>query len=520
MEVTYGLRRAALLRGDKIGLMEGDRAWTWAECLERVRKLAGALQSLGVKNGDPVGVLMLNGFRYFELYFGVLWAGGVLVPLNTRLAPPELIFQLNDCRAKVLIIDDHFVQMLEAFRGKLDTVSQIVHAGDNAPPDGIKSYEDLLAASKPVEDAGRGGQDIMGIFYTGGTTGRSKGVLLSHDNIVINAMNTCVSVRYTEDDIYLHAAPMFHLADGGSTLAFTMLGAGHAFITAFEPEATLRAIERHKVTRVTLVPTMINMVINHPAVKNYDLSSLKAVLYGASPIPTALLKKAMETLECEFWQGYGMTELSPLTTVLPFADHLHPDGSPKSARLKSAGMPIVTAEVRVVDEHDRELPRNQVGELCVRGPMVMQGYLNLPDATAEALRGGWMHTGDMAYMDDDGYVYLVDRSKDMIISGGENIYSVEVEAALYAHPAVLEAAVIGVPNEKWGEVVHAVVVLKPGQTASERELIEHCHTLIANYKCPKSISFEVEPLPKSGAGKILKRELRKPFWEGQERQVH
>ena len=520
MHVTYTLRRAASISGDGTALLEGDLRRTWSEVASRVQKMAGALQGLGIGDGDPVAVLTLNSHRYFELHFSPLWAGGVVVPLNTRLAAPELIFQMNDCRAKVLVVDDAFLPMLPAFRKELETVEHYVYADDGDTPEGLLDYETLLAKGEAIPDAGRNGDDVMGVFYTGGTTGRSKGVLLTHDNIVINAMNATVSLKYDPSDIYLHAAPMFHLADGASTFAFTMAAGTHVFIKAFEPELTLRTIQQFGVTRVTLVPTMINMVINHPTVGDFDLSSLRAILYGASPIPTAMLRQAMSTLKCDFAQGYGMTELSPLATVLWPEDHRHDEDSPLAMRLKSAGTPVPTAEVCVMDDDNNELPQGEVGEICVRGPMVMKGYLNMPEATAEAIRDGWMHTGDMGYADEHGFFYLVDRSKDMIISGGENIYSVEVESAIYQHSAVLEAAVVGIPNEQWGEAVHAVVVLKPGASATEKELIEQCHALIAGYKCPKSVSFEEEPLPKSGAGKILKRDLRAPFWEGSDRQIH
>ena len=519
MRVTYTLERAALIGGNTVAMKDRDGQWTYTETLSRVQKMAGALQELGIKDGDPVAVLMLNGHRYLELYYTVLWAGGIVVPLNTRLAAPEIVFQLNDCEAKVLIVDNAFVPMLSDFEGKLDTVKHLIHADAGDVPEGTQSYDAMLDAADPVPDAGRRGGDVMGYFYTGGTTGRAKGVMLTHDNIVSNALNGTVAMRYESSDTYLHVAPMFHLADASSTFAFTMIGAAHAFIPGFEPVATMKAIQDFQVTRMTLVPTMINMLINHPDIKKYDLSSLKSMLYGASPIPTALLRQAMDTLGISFAQGYGMTELSPLATVLHPEDHLHAEGSEFAARLKSAGVPVSTAEVKVMTEDNEEVPLGEVGEICVRGPMVMKGYLNMPEATAEAIKDGWMHTGDMGYVDEHGYFYLVDRSKDMIVSGGENVYSVEVEAAVYTHPAVLEAAVIGIPHKSWGEAVHAVVVCKPGQSVTEEEIIAQCRPLIAGFKVPKSVSFQDDALPKSGAGKILKRDLRKEFWKDEERQI-
>ncbi len=520
MRVTYGLRRTAMLRRNDVAFIDAAGQRTWGELLERVQRCAGALQGLGLGDGDTVAVLMHNNMAYGELNYAVAWAGAVIVPLNTRLAAPELVFQLNDAGCKAIVVDDSFVPMLDELKSGSDTLQHVVYVGKAEPPEGAHAYESIVDAAEPVPDADRSYEDLMSIFYTGGTTGRSKGVMLSHSNVVSNSLNGLSALQYVPSDVYLHVAPMFHLADAGTTFSVTMGGARHAFIPGFEPEATLKAIQDFKVTHVILVPTMINMVINHPAVTQYDLSSLKMVTYGASPIPEAVLQKALDLLPCDFIQGYGMTESAQLVTILPKEDHQHPAGSKESVRLKSCGQPVVNTEVQIVDENDQPLPTGQVGEVCFRGPNVMQGYLNMPEVTEETLKGGWMHSGDVGYMDDDGYLYLVDRAKDMIISGGENIYSTEVEAAIYTHPAVLEAAVIGIPHAEWGEAVHAVVVLKPGQDVSVNDLIAHCKSQIAGYKTPKSITFETDPLPKSGAGKILKRDLRKPYWEDEERQVN
>ncbi len=520
MRVTYGLRRAAMLRKNEVAFIDYAGQQTWGELLERVQRSAGALKGLGIGDGDCVAVLMHNNMTYGELNYSVAWAGGVIVPLNTRLAAPEIVFQMNDAACRAIVVDDSFVPMLDEIKANSGALQQVIYVGNAEPPEGAHAYESLVSAAEPVADADRSYEDLMSIFYTGGTTGRSKGVMLSHTNVVSNALNGLNALQYVSGDVYLHVAPMFHLADAGTTFSVTMGGGRHAFIPGFEPEATLKAIQDFQVTHVILVPTMINMVINHPAVTQYDLSSLKVITYGASPIPEAVLQKALDTLPCDFIQGYGMTESAQLVTILPSKDHKHPPGSKESVRLKSCGQPIINTEVQIVDEQDKPLPTGEVGEVCFRGPNVMQGYLNMAEASAEALKGGWMHSGDVGYMDDDGYLYLVDRAKDMIISGGENIYSTEVETAIYSHPAVLEAAVVGIPHAEWGEAVHAVVVLKPDQDVGVDELIAHCKTQIAGYKTPKSITFESEPLPKSGAGKILKRDIRKPYWEDEERQVH
>jgi len=520
MQVTQTLRRALLLYGDQIAVLDGELRQTYAEFGARVQRLAGALRELGVGDDDKVAILALNSHRYLELFYGTFWAGGVVVPLNIRLAPPELVHQINEADAKVLVVDDTFAMMLPALKPKLRPGCRMVLAADTPAVDDLISYEALIAASQPVEDAGRGGDDVAGIFYTGGTTGRAKGVMLTHDNIMANAQNGLMANRSTHRDVYLHSAPMFHLADCSGTFGLTLVGAQHAFIPFFDPGKFLEAVEKYRVSLGLLIPTMLNMVLHHPDFAQRDLSSLRLISYGAAPIPLSLLKQALNSLPCGFIQGYGMTELSPLVAMLPPEEHVQDGSERQLKRLRSAGYPIYTAEVKVLDENDQELPYGEVGEICARGPMVMKGYWKQPEATEQALRNGWMHTGDAGYMDSDGFLYLVDRTKDMIVSGGENIYSVEVEAALYEHPSVLEAAVIGIPDDRWGEAVHAVVFLKSGRTASDEELVHHCHALIANYKCPKSVSFVDRELPKSGAGKILKRELRAPFWEGRERMIN
>ncbi|HBC56347.1 MAG TPA: fatty-acid--CoA ligase [Gammaproteobacteria bacterium] len=518
MYITQSLRRAVQMGAERIATRCGSRVKTWGEFEQRVASFAGALQSLSVQSDDRVAILALNSDRYLETYFAIPWTDAVVVPINVRLAPPEIIYTLNDSGTKVLIIDDAFAAMLPAFEGQLDTVEHIIFAGDHEAPAGTLNYELLIEEADPIEDEGRGGQEIAGLFYTGGTTGRSKGVMLSHNNIISNAANVVASMGYTDSTSYLHAAPMFHLADGASTFAVTIVGGTHCFIPKFTPTDFLTSVSNFKVTHGLLVPTMINMLINEPTLSDYDLSSLSRLLYGASPMPEAVLLQAMKTFpNCRFLQGYGMTETSPLITFL--SDEYHVTTGDKTGKLASAGRAGITVEVMIADENDNEVPRHTVGEVLTRGPHVMLGYWKMPELSETTLRRGWMHTGDMAYMDDEGFIYIVDRNKDMIISGGENVYSTEVETALYAHPAVKECAVIGIPHEQWGEQVHAVVVLQADQKTSEGDLISHCKSLIAGYKCPRSISFREEPLPLSGAGKILKTELRKPFWKDKNKQV-
>lgn len=526
MQVTMGLRRAALVRGNQTAVLDGDVRRSWRAVQDRVARLAGGLRNAGLQAGDRVAILMLNSHRYFELYYAVPWAGGVVMPLNIRLSPLELLAQIVDGEPSFVAVDDAFVRVTSNLGRQMESVRAIIHAaGDGGPgsgtfatAEGTIAYESLVAGGSPIEDANCSGDDIYGLFYTGGTTAAAKGVMLTHTNIVANAYNIALGVRYEARDVYLHAAPMFHLADSASTFAVTMTGAAHAFLPVFDPERWAAAVERYQVTVALLVPTMINALVNWPGLSGCNLRSLRHVLYGAAPISRSLLAQAREKLACQFQQGYGMTELSPVITLLPPEDH-QLDG-PAPHRIRAAGVPVPNADVIIVDENDAPVPRGTVGEVCARGPMVMKGYWRKPEETSRALRGGYMHTGDLGYMDDDGYVYLVDRAKDMIVSGGENVYSVEVEAALYAHPAVLEAAVFGIPDERLGEQVHAAVVLKEGRAVPPEDLIAHCRNAIAGYKCPKAVTIHHEPLPKSGAGKILKRDLRVKYWSGLERQIN
>jgi long-chain acyl-CoA synthetase len=469
-------------------------------------------------------VLMLNCHRYFELYYACARMGAVIVPLNTRLAPPEIDFILNDSEARVLIVDKTFAPSTPKCES-FSYVQQIVYSGlqtEEAPAE-MLHYERLVqqgAARRTNADQEVGEDDLYGLFYTGGTTGRAKGVMLSHKNIVSNAMHFIMATGTDERDVHLHAAPMFHLGDLGAAFALAMKGAQHVFVPQFQPVQVLQTIQAHRVTMIMLVPTMINVLLNHPEVNRYDVSSLRTLIYAASPMPVELLKQGLRKWGQVFLQGYGMTETSPVLTMLPQRNHIL-DGTPEQMhRLSSCGKQVLGVEVRVVNAGGEDVHPGEIGEIIARGPNVMLGYWRMPEATAEALKDGWMHTGDLATVDEEHYIYIIDRAKDMIISGGENIYSVEVEQALYRHPAVLEAAVISIPDEKWGEAVHAVVVCKPGMRVSSEELIAHARTQIAGYKVPRSIEFRLEPLPKSGAGKILKRELRQPYWAGKSRKVN
>jgi len=515
------LAHAVKLYADKVALIDGNVRYTYRQASERVHRLAAGLLGLGLKPGDHIGILANNSHRYWEAYFAASVAGTPLAPLNTRLAAHELEFILNDGEIKALLLGPEFAGLYEQLKDKTPGIKHVVIL--NGELAGAVDYEQIIAANNPLPRPARewSENDMLNLCYTGGTTGLPKGVMLSQRNVVSNAQHAILTVGFDEHDTWLHAAPMFHLADAWACIAITMVGGTHTFLAAFSPQACLEVIEHAKVTRTILVPTMVNFLVNFPGLSNYDTSSLDLILVGAAPMPVDRLTAAKNALGPKFCQAYGMTETSPLLTAMKLDWTKYQGSEAETARLTSCGRQVAGVEVRVVNQETGEdVKPGEVGEIIARGPNVMLGYWNRPKETAEALRGGYMHTGDLATIDQENFIFIVDRAKDMIISGGENVYSTEVENALYDHPDVLEAAVIGIPDDQWGEAVLAVVVPKEGRTLTEHDIIEHCRKLIAGYKCPKKVVFQDTPLPKSGPGKILKTELRKPYWAGQERQVH
>lgn len=518
MQLTSIVRRAAQINANGIATIYQDRQQTWSEFVARVAKLAGALQNAGMGTGDRVALLSLNSDRYVEYFYGVVWGGGAMMPMNVRWSPAECAYAINDAGAEILIVDDAFSAAAPVIQEAAKGLKTLIYCGDGDTPDGMLNYETILAAADPAKDADRGGDDLAGVFYTGGTTGFPKGVMLSHTNLYVGGISNSEALKVMDESIYLHAAPMFHIADAIWFTALSFAAGTHVVIPMFTPQATLEAIQTHRPTHTLLVPVMLQMVLQYPEFDSYDVSSLDLIAYGASPITESVLVEGFRKFPTsEFLQAFGQTELSPVATILDTKFHVM-DG-PNAGKLRSAGRPTRIVEIRIVDENDHEVPRGDVGHITVKGPVTMLGYWNKPEATAETIKDGWVYTGDAGYMDEEGFVFLMDRLKDMVVSGGENVYSAEVENALSQHPAVATSAVIGIPSEQWGESVHAIVILNLGAEADVDELKAHCHTLIAGYKCPRTIDFRTDPFPLSGANKVLKTELRKPYWDGHDRQI-
>ncbi len=518
----WPLRRAAQRFGDAPAVRDGAREITYARLAQRVAALGAGLEALGVASGGRVGFLGVNSLAHLECVIGVPVAGRVLVDLNFRLAPSELAFIAADCGLELLVTDPAQLEVARALREQCPQLRTLVLDAPAQGPDDTVAYEQLIdreaAAPVPLDE-----RALAAISYTGGTTGRPKGVMLSHANLLANARHNLLATGHTGADCWLHVCPMFHVAGTANIFACTWVGARQVVLPRFDAAAVAETMRRQAVTHTVLVPTMLGRLVDHlDAAAEPPLSSLRHIQYAASPITPDLQRRVLARFaDVDVAQFYGMTEAAPTVTQLTGADHRRgAEGEePYAARLRSIGAPVVGVEAEVRGAAGQPLPPGEVGELWVRGPNVMLGYWNRPEATATALADGWYHTGDAARADSDGYLYLVDRLKDMIITGGENVYSIEVEAALVEHPAVSEAAVFGIPDERWGEAVHAVVSLTPGATVTGEELMGHCRGLIAGYKIPRGIDLWTEPLPKSGAGKLLKHTLREPFWAGHDRRV-
>ncbi|MEN3272050.1 MAG: hypothetical protein V7636_811 [Actinomycetota bacterium] len=485
------LARARRLFPDRVGVIDGDDRWTYEQYAARCHGQAHALRALGVQPGDRVAWLCGNTHELLEAYYGVLLAGAVLLPLNIRLAAPELRFCLDDSGATVLFRHPDQID--------LEHDIGMITLGDE--------FESLLAEqpSTPFDPAPVDESAPAELFYTSGTTGDPKGVVLTHRNLYLHAIHSALTNGLTGDDVILHTISLFHVNGWGTPHYVTGLGGVHVLLPRFDVDDVLRLIEQHGVTRLFLVPTMVTSLLASPTFAATDVSSVKQISIGGAPTPPSLLAEAEERFGCEVICGYGMTESSPTLTR-----SLDRPGEPKSQERRSTtGMPILGVDVRVLGDDDVEVPWDgeTPGEICARSNHVMSGYWNRPEETAETLRAGWLRTGDIAVVRPDGYLQIVDRKNDIIVSGGENVSSVQVESALMSHPAVLECAVVGTPDERWGEVPRAWVTLRPGMQATERELIDWVRDRLAHFKAPKQVVF-VDELPKGGTGKILKAELR------------
>jgi acyl-CoA synthetase (AMP-forming)/AMP-acid ligase II len=516
-ELVYhrSLVPAAERFGDKVGFIDGARRHTYDTHLGRVSRLANALGSeLGVARSDRFAVLALNSLDYLELWHAAFLGGGVINALNLRLAAKELEYILSDSGTKVCFVDGFFAGLVDSVRSETN-LDKVVLIGEADVPHDLR-YEDLVATgsadlpNEPEED------DPVVLMYTGGTTGLPKGVLLDQRAELLNMYHVGLAFRFDENYVYLHQTPMFHAASMGGILGIPGTGGTSTFVPAFEPGAVMNAIEAHAVTMTVMVPTMIGLMMMHPEYDPKRLRSLDTLTYGASPMPQALLQKVLADFpDVDIFQGYGMTEASAVLTVLGPREH-----RAGGDVLRSAGRAMQGVSLTIQDEDGKILGIGETGEVCARAGNFMREYWNKPDATAEVFRGGWYHSGDAGYLDEHGYLFLVDRVKDMIVTGGENVYSTEVENAIASHAAVAQVAVIGIPHDVWGEAVHAIVVLKEGAAVTSEELIDHARDAIAGYKLPKTVEFRTDPLPLSGAMKVLKRELRAPYWEGHGRGVN
>lgn len=498
--------------GDKTALRSQGRTVSFRMLDERSNRIANALIANGTGAGERVGYLGKNDPAYYELLFGAAKAGVVLVPINWRLADPEIRWVIDDADIRFLIVGDEFADRVNALLDAAARGGGLVRLSD------FGDWRDGHVASRPAVCVDP--DDVAVQLYTSGTTGRPKGAMLTHRNLLVYrtlpperqpAWN-----RFTEDDVSLIVMPVFHIGGTGYGIQTLAAGATGLVVQEFDAGEVLRFIAEEGLSKIFVVPSALQMLIRHPAAATTDYARIRTILYGASPIPLSLLREAMATFGCGFVQMYGMTETSGTVCALPPEDH-HPDGN---ARMASAGRPLDGVEVRIVAANGASLPPGEIGEIAIRAPLVMKGYWKRPDATAEVLSAdGWFLTGDAGSLDEDGYLYVQDRVKDMIVSGGENVYPAEVEAALFAHPAIAEVAVIGVPSDKWGEEVKAIVVPKPDATLDPAEVLQWSRSLIAGYKVPKSLDV-VEALPRGPTGKILRRELREPYWQDRARAIN
>jgi acyl-CoA synthetase (AMP-forming)/AMP-acid ligase II len=513
------VRDRAKSRGDAIAFEFEGRITTFAEFDVNTNRVANGLKALGVKPRERIAYLGKNSDIYFELLLGAMKANVVMAPVNWRLAGPEVAFIVEDCKAPVLFVGAEFVTLVNSVKDKLPGVRTVITTEGGAGEwQDFMAWRDAQSAESPNIDISP--KDIAIQLYTSGTTGKPKGAMLSHANF-FNLVQTGNEAekpdwnKWTADDVSLVAMPIFHIGGSGWGLMGLYHGAKGVIAREFDPTRILDVFEQAGITKLFMVPAAMQFVVRQPRARQVDFSRLKYMLYGASPIPAALLQECIEVFKCGFVQMYGMTETTGAIVALPPEDHVE-----GLERMRSAGKALPGVELAILDADGNRLAVGEVGEIATRSGSNMAGYWNLPEATARTLgKDGWLRTGDAGYLDKDGYLYIHDRIKDMIISGGENIYPAEVESALCDHPDIAEAAVIGIPDDRWGEAVKAIVVMKPGKTASAADIINFTRERIAGYKTPKSVDF-IDALPRNPSGKILRRHLRDPYWAGKDRQVN
>jgi len=526
MIIPDTLYNTVKLYSDKEAIICPEGRFTYREFKQHIDLLASALHEAGISKGDKVAVLHSNCHIFLEIYYAAAQIGAVLVPLNTRLSPRELTFMINDSQSRMLVSQYQFWNKVSEMRGGVQGIEQIIWSrapSDFCPGDAEVTYQVFLESARlpRYEEEDIDLDDIAQIYYTSGSTGRAKGVIMTHKNMTAHALGTIAEYQISDEDIWIHAAPLFHITDACNTWAMTWAGGKHILIDRFDPVRVLDVIEREKVTIVKLVPTMWNMLLSDPRVHQHDYSHLRLVMSGGAPIAPELIRKIVTHFKCEYIQNYGMTESTHFLTISRLKENLKklPQEEQLEYRAKT-GRPFIGVKIRVVDEHDHDVNPDgkQVGEIIVKGDIITPGYWRLPEENARAFKDGWLYTGDLATIDAEGYINIVDRKKDMIVTGGENVFSIEVEKVLYLHPDIIEASVLGVPDPKWGEAVKAVCVLKKGRSVSQEELILFCKEHLTHYKAPKSVDF-VDALPKTGSGKIDKKTLKEKYWQGSDRFV-
>ena len=528
MNLNTSLLRAVSLFPDKEAVVDGQKKHTYKELAQRVAALCEVFKELGLKPGDVVACLAPNCQEYLELYYACSFSGCVFNPLNYRLKAHEITEILKDSQARLLVAHIEFKELaLDSLIIKEGTlVDDLIWLGNVQvvePPHSFK-YEPLLMSKwgAQLPDFMPDSNTLAQLYYTSGTTGVAKGVMLSHENVAVNAMGAVLELGLNDQDVWAHVAPMFHLVDAWAVWAVTWVGGKHTFLSSFNAEKVLPLLEAESVTITALVPTMLQALLKSPNTWEYSYKSLRAIMTAGSPVAPDLVRQVNEVFQCEYIQFYGMTETSPFLTVsIPFAfEKKMPSKSELEIRART-GRPFFACEVKVVREDGVEVERNdeEVGEIIARGPNVTSGYWKKPDITKETIKNGWIHTGDLAVVDKAGYINIVDRKKDMIITGGENVYSTEVEHILYDHPAVYECAVIGIPDERWGETIKAYIVNNDGISTTEGEIIAFVKEKLAHYKAPRQVEF-IKELPKTGSGKIYKKQLRDMVWREHEKKVH